>query len=113
MQGAGAPARRARGDIVMQVLQNARQWAEGAEFTPGEDALRAVRVLAVLQLPLPLRHFPLELLRSAPGWDAAFARTISDLEAALLRPEDLDVSDAQIADIALVWRALDESAGTS
>jgi hypothetical protein len=95
--------------------------AAGAIFEAGEDALRAARVLTILRAGLPLRRFPLGLLRDAPGWETAFSRTITDLEAAGLRPEDLDrtaetlsASDAdQLRDVAAIWRALDQSAGSS
>ena len=89
------------------------------EFTPGEEGLRASRLLALFQRGLALEHFSLDLLRSRPGWDEAFARTIGDLEAAGLRPDDLDAkapatgAPARLRDVAGVWRAIDESAGTS
>jgi hypothetical protein len=58
--------------------------------------------------------FPFDLLRSAPGWDHAFARTISDLEGAALRPDDVDASGVpQLEDVLTIWRALDQSAGRS
>jgi hypothetical protein len=52
------------------VLQNA-----GVEFTPGEEGLRAIRLLALFRERLPLRHFSARLLQATPGWDEAFART--------------------------------------
>ena len=88
----------------------------GVHAAPGEDALRRVRVLRLLKSGLPLEHFPLELLRTTLGWDEAFARTISDLEAAGLTPEDVDAAargDRRLRDVATVWRALDASAGAS
>ena len=63
--------------------------AAGVHAAPGEDALRRVRVLRLIKSGLPLEHFPLDLLRTTLGWDEAFARTISDLEAAGLTPEDV------------------------
>jgi hypothetical protein len=93
--------------------------AAGGAFSPGEEALRASRLLALFQRGLPLAHFSLELLRTRPGWDAAFARTIGDLEAAGLAPDDLDAraaataAPARLRDVAAVWRAVDESAGPS
>lgn len=87
----------------------------GVDFIPGETALRRARLLPVLRAGLPLAHFPIELLTSRPGWDGAFAWTIADLEAAGLRPRDLETAGAaaRLRDVAAVWRALDESAGLS
>jgi len=81
----------------------------------GEEALRTIRLATLFRLGLPLAHFPVELLRSAPGWDHAFARTISDLEGAGVRPEDIDQAGAspQLQDVLTIWRALDQSAGPS
>ncbi|PYV13579.1 MAG: PD-(D/E)XK nuclease family protein [Acidobacteria bacterium] len=88
--------------------------AAGVVFRTGEETLRASRLSALFP-GLRLVHFSLDLLRSTPGWDQAFARTISDLEAAGLGPDDLDAlrDSAQLRDVAAVWRALDESAGRS
>jgi RecB family exonuclease len=88
--------------------------AAGVEFTSGEEALRPIRLLALFREPLPLRHFSTRLLQEKPGWDEAFARTISDLEAAGLTPEALEAEgDARLADIATIWRALNRQAGAS
>src|SRR5512134_235443 len=56
--------------------------AAGVTFSPGEDALRPARLLALFREGLPLEHFDLPLLRSTRGWDDAFAAAIGDLEAA-------------------------------
>lgn len=84
-------------------------------FAPGEEALRPARLLALFRTDLRLEHFPPGLLRSRPGWHDAFARTVSDLEAAGLRPEDIEsgAASARLRDVARIWRALDGSAGTS
>ena len=89
--------------------------AAGIAFEPGEEALRRARLMAVFHLDISLRHFPRDLLRERPGWDEAFARTLSDLEGAGFRPEDLESATAseRLGDIAIIWRALDESAGQS
>ncbi len=89
--------------------------AAGVMFTPGEEALRRARLLALFRGGLPLEHFSLDLLRSKPGWGEAFAWTIADLEAAGLRPEDLDGVEAApgLRDVARIWRALDQAAGPS
>ncbi|MFQ5665432.1 MAG: PD-(D/E)XK nuclease family protein [Candidatus Binatia bacterium] len=89
--------------------------AAGMVFTSTERALRPKRLRVLLRRGIPLHYFSDELLRSAPGWDQAFARTISDLESAGLRPQDLPLSpdDPRWHDVATIWRALDESAGAS
>jgi RecB family exonuclease len=89
--------------------------AAGVDFVPGETALRPARLLAVLRAGVSLAHFPLDLLTSRPGWDEALARTIADLEAAGLRPEDLEgpAAAARVRDVVSVWQGLDESAGPS
>lgn len=95
--------------------------AAGTGVTAGEEALRPARLLTLFRGELSLRHFSLDLFRTRPGWDHAFARTIGDLEDAGLRPEDLDARagdlDAaeatRLADVATVWRMLDASAGPS
>jgi RecB family exonuclease len=84
----------------------------GVEFTLGEAGLRPTRLLALFRQGLALEHFPIDLLRDRPGWDEAFARTIGDLEAGGLRPEDL-AEPGQTRDIATVWRRIDEAAATS
>ena len=67
----------------------------GTLFAAGEESLRPARILTLFRgSSLTLAQFPLELLRSTPGWDDAFARTISDLEAAALRPADLEAPGA-------------------
>src|SRR5205809_6960598 len=55
------------------------------ECESSEETLRTTRLSVLFRSDLPLGHFPINLLRSAPGWDDAFARTISDLEGAWLR----------------------------
>jgi hypothetical protein len=84
-------------------------------FTPGEEALRPGRLLALFRAGVDLDHFSLDLLRSKPGWDEAFAQTIVDLEDAGLRPADLEhpTAEAQLRDIARIWRASDASAERS
>ena len=54
----------------------------GCDFTPGEESLRASRLLAVLEKDLPLEYFELTLLRGTQGWPDAFASAIGDLEVA-------------------------------
>ena len=85
------------------------------EFESGEETFRKTRLSALFRSELPLGHFPINLLRSAPGWDDAFARTISDLEGAGLRPDDIEVAGAspQLQDVLTIWRLLDNSANQS
>jgi RecB family exonuclease len=95
--------------------------AAGIACEPGEEALRSARMLTLLRQGVSLTHFPLELLRGKPGWDEAFAHTISDLETAALRPDALLTAArehpadtaSRLRDIATVWAALDEAAGAS
>ncbi len=89
--------------------------AAGLAFEPGEEAIRAARLQAIFRAGIGLRHFSLALLREKPGWDVAFSRTIGDLEASGLRPEDLERGDAaaRVRDLATIWRAVEDSAGRS
>jgi RecB family exonuclease len=93
-----------------EVIRNA-----GTKFRSGEEDLRAARLSGLFRSQMQLRHFSRDLLCSKPGWEEAFARTISDLEGAGLRPEELDVSgqSARLQDVAAIWRAVDQSAGRS
>ena len=85
----------------------------GASFTPGEEALRAPRLLALIEEDLPLAYFELDLLRSTPGWPEAFAAAISDLEGAGLEPAGLPVTTAAWRDVALLWSRVEKAAGRS
>ena len=85
----------------------------GRDLRPGEEALRPARLLALFEEDLPLRHFPLELLRRTPGWPEAFAAAIGDLEGAGLRPDRLPAGPAAFGDLALLWSRLDVAAGGS
>lgn len=88
---------------AVEVLRGA-----GVEFEPGEEAFRETRLAALFRSNLILRHFPIDLLRSTPGWEAAFAQSISDLEAAGLRPEDIVAESTQLEDVLTIWRALEK-----
>ncbi len=85
----------------------------GERFDLGEGALRRVRLLRLFETDLRLKYFDREQLRSAPGWDEAFARTLADLEGAGLRPDDLPQVEGPWSDVATIWAALDQSAGES
>lgn len=98
-------------------------------FRPGEESLRPARLLALFRGDARLEHFPPELLASRPGWDAAFAAAIGDLEDAGLRAADVRAAAsppvhagsapakgdgaAQLRDVATVWSTLDDAAGPS
>jgi len=64
--------------VAIEVLREA-----GLEFEAGEETFRETRLATLFRSDLKLRHFPIDLLRSTPGWESAFAQTISDLEAAV------------------------------
>ena len=56
-------------------------------------------------------RFHREDLLSLPGWDEAFARTLADVEAALLTPAELIADgDPQVADVGRVLEALQHKA---
>jgi hypothetical protein len=93
---------------AIEVLQTA-----GVRFTPGEDGLRAPRLLALFREDLPFEHFDLELLRTTRGWDDAFAAAIADLEAGGLAPGDLPEDSAAARDLARLWARVAADAGAS
>ena len=78
----------------------------GTVLKSGEESLRPARILSLFRAGLTLSEFPIDLLRSTPGWDEAFAKTISALEEAGLRPADLEGSGSpdRLRDVAAVWR---------
>jgi len=89
--------------------------AAEVEFNVDSGTLRVARIARALRQGLPLQHFRGSFLAETPGWDAAFARTLYDLETAALRPSDLRFSgaSAQLLDVATVWEAVNALAGTS
>ncbi|HEV8321001.1 MAG TPA: PD-(D/E)XK nuclease family protein, partial [Myxococcota bacterium] len=85
----------------------------GVALEDGEEEARPRRLAALFRAVPPrltLRYFEAALLRAAPGWEDAFARTITDLEGAGLRPEALPGGE-RWEDLGVVWRALDVEAG--
>lgn len=94
--------------LALEVVRDA-----GLDLVPGEEGLRPSRLLALFTGELKLEHFDLALLREATGWPAAFARSIGDLEAAGLKPDDLPAATAQWRDLAAIWKRLDADAGAS
>src|SRR5580692_92596 len=63
----------------------------GLSFRLGEEDLRPVRLARLFaREDLDLTHFPVDLLRTAQGWDDAFAKTIGECERAGLSPTDFE-----------------------
>jgi RecB family exonuclease len=87
--------------------------AGGLRRRPGEEGLRAARLLSIFAASPLLERFDLGLLRDTPGWPEAFAAAISDLEGTGLSPGRLPSSSAQWRDVAALWRLVDEAAGES
>jgi len=85
----------------------------GRDFTPGEESLRAARLLALFEKELPLEYFERGLLCDTRGWPVAFASAIGDLEAAGLSPDRLPTTSKPWRDVALLWREVDSAAGNS
>ena len=85
----------------------------GRDFTPGEESLRAARLLALFEKDVPLEYFDLALLRDTRGWPEAFASAIGDLESAGLSPDRLPTTSKPWRDVALLWREVDSAAGHS
>jgi hypothetical protein len=85
----------------------------GVRFRTGEEGLRVARVGGLLKHPPPLRYFDPEVLRTTPGWDDAFARSITELEATGLSPAQLASRGAAAADVAAIWTELRKQAGES
>ena len=107
-------------DLARDILARA-----GLPARPGGDAVRRARLLALFSrgtLTGTLRYFSAEQLATGHGFVNAFARTIADLEAAGLDPDELDVVAEALApddplaghrlqDVAATWRAVDEADG--
>ncbi|MDI7269578.1 MAG: PD-(D/E)XK nuclease family protein, partial [Myxococcota bacterium] len=88
--------------------------AAGVEFAGGEEDLRPLRLRALFARKPRLGYFDPEQLHAMPGWDEALARTIAEMEAGGLTPEDLLRSGhKRAADVGTLWREIDRSAGDS
>jgi hypothetical protein len=87
----------------------------GTSFRLGEEELRPVRLARLFgREDLGLKHFPVDLLRTAQGWDDAFAKTIGECERAGLAPADLEAdSHPALRDLGHVWALLDQEADAS
>jgi RecB family exonuclease len=79
----------------------------------GEETRRPLRVRELLRAQPGLTTAWGDALGSA-GWEVAFASTIEQLEAAALRPDDLErLDDQRATDLARIWRGVDAAAGAS
>src|ERR1022692_1238323 len=105
------------GTLFLSAVAGGAVVLRGAGFASrlSEEGLRAVRLARLFAGDvLCLKHFPIDLLRTAQGWDDAFARTIGELERAGLIAADLEGQEHQaLRDIGHVWRLLDGEAGES
>lgn len=87
--------------------------AASVGYVVGEEERRPLRIRKLLRAGVGLRLYPAGDLVTR-GWQVAFASTIEQLEAAALRPEDLDgLDDDRANDLATIWRALDADADGS
>ncbi len=89
----------------------------GIATAPGGEALRRLRILAVLQAGgLELQYFRAEQLRAGRGYTDAFSRAIADLERSGLSASDAErvaeglidsdrLAARRLRDLAVVWRA--------
>jgi RecB family exonuclease len=87
----------------------------GLSFRLGEEDLRPVRLARMFaREDLGLKHFPVDLLRTAQGWDDAFAKTIGECERAGLSSVDLEADPhPALRDLGHVWALLDQEADAS
>lgn len=87
--------------------------AAGIDYALGEENLRPLRLRKVFrEAPRLVGYRTGEL--DTPGWEAAFASTIEQLEAAGLRPDDLaSVANERVKDLVTIWRAVDADAKDS
>ncbi|HEX2685061.1 MAG TPA: PD-(D/E)XK nuclease family protein [Kofleriaceae bacterium] len=93
----------------------ARAVLDSAEvaYRVGEEVRRRLRFRKLLRTRPALMMYRVGDL-GTPGWEEAFAATIEQLELAALRPDDLErIGDVRALDLAAIWRAVDEDAGTS
>src|SRR6185503_9656393 len=87
----------------------------GVAFTMGEEAARAPRLSAVIASEdLHLQSLDTAVLRERPGWDAALAATMGDLEASGIDAVRLRASgDKRCEDIAELRERLERLAPSS
>lgn len=88
--------------------------ARGTQVTLGEEQIRPLRLRVLFRGESDFEYFDAPLLRETLGWDRAFARTISDLEDAGLRPEEIGTaSERRVRDLVKAWRHVEADAGMS
>lgn len=101
--------------VMAATLANEVLECAGVLCRPGEEALREGRIAAAIAGGLALEYFDARLVAETPGWEAAFARTIGDLERAGLSAAALldAATDGRERDVAAIWSAVDEAADAS
>ncbi len=86
----------------------------GVQFSLGEEAVRAARIVSLISESLALKTFDLDVLREGRGWGDALASTLSEIEAATI---DLHTLKSRLGargdDLALLLERLDLLAGSS
>ncbi len=86
----------------------------GVAYSPGEEAIRAARIVALLCEDLTFESFALDVLREGRGWGDALASTLDEVEGAGLDTATLTAStDPRCRDLALLLERLDVLAGPS
>jgi hypothetical protein len=98
------------GAAAAEVLSEA-----GISFRAGEEGLRPARLREVFKNPPKLKYFKKDLLTATPGWDAAFAFTIEELEGARVGPKDgaKFAEDERLQDVFSLWQRVEKQAGDS
>lgn len=88
-------------ELASLILHDASDSCEAS--TPGLDAALVRELLATV----PFERFRREDLLISPGWDEAFARTLSELASACVEPDVLlRSSDAQVRDVGRLYERL-------
>jgi hypothetical protein len=83
-------------------------------LSPGEEAIRAARVAALLREGITFENFDLAVLREGRGWADALASTLNELERAGFDAATLARSEiASCRDLARILGRLDDAAGSS
>lgn len=87
---------------------------DGVQCSVSEEAVRAARIVALLDEDLPLQAFDLFVLRERRGWCDALASTLDEIEGAAIELATLRASgDPRCRDLALLLERLDPLAGLS
>lgn len=86
----------------------------GIAYSPGEEAVRAARIVSLLTEELPLQAFALDVLQAGRGWGDALASTLAEIEGAGLDATTLATSaDPRCRDLAMLLARLDSLAASS